>query len=102
MHFRSQKKILTEVLLSDPIESEKDGGELSLMDTLSCSDDIAESLYEKDACMQLHHCILTELDTRERQIICLRYGIPDGRQALTQREVATHCGISRSYVSRRH
>lgn len=37
---------------------------------------------------------------RERKIIFMRYGIPDGKKEYTQREVAAKLGISRSYVSR--
>ena len=36
---------------------------------------------------------------REKEIIILRYGLK-GYQPRTQREVAKHLGISRSYVSR--
>ena len=39
------------------------------------------------------------LADREREIVCLRYGLY-GRRPLTQREVADRLGISRSYVSR--
>ncbi|MEG2455438.1 MAG: sigma factor-like helix-turn-helix DNA-binding protein, partial [Oscillospiraceae bacterium] len=37
--------------------------------------------------------------TREATIIALRYGL-DEKAPRTQREIATQCGISRSYVSR--
>ena len=47
----------------------------------------------------LTHFIESELNVRERDIIVLRYGLC-GYQPLTQREVAKHLGISRSYVSR--
>ena len=40
------------------------------------------------------------LTPRERKIIFMRYGIPDGKKEYTQREVAAKLGISRSYVSR--
>ena len=43
--------------------------------------------------------IESKLDERERKIVILRYGL-SGQKALTQREVAIHLGISRSYVSR--
>ena len=39
------------------------------------------------------------LDSREKQIVVLRYGLK-GYKPLTQREVAAYLGISRSYVSR--
>ena len=41
----------------------------------------------------------SDLDERERQIISLRYGVCGG-EILTQRDVASRLGISRSYVSR--
>jgi len=39
------------------------------------------------------------LSEREAKVISLRYGL-DGEGPRTQREIATACGISRSYVSR--
>ena len=39
------------------------------------------------------------LDTREQQVIALRYGLNDGKE-LTQSEIAEKLHISRSYVSR--
>ena len=41
----------------------------------------------------------TLLSGREKEIIVLRYGLM-GYEPKTQREVAKHLGISRSYVSR--
>ena len=42
---------------------------------------------------------LTKLNTREREIMELRYGLKGGEEK-TQREVATLLGISQSYISR--
>ena len=39
------------------------------------------------------------LSEREKEVICLRYGLYGGREC-TQREVAERLGISRSYISR--
>jgi RNA polymerase sporulation-specific sigma factor len=39
------------------------------------------------------------LDSREREIIELRYGL-NGKEELTQKEVADKLGISQSYISR--
>ena len=57
-----------------------------------------------DVDMRVHTTRLMELvrdrlDEREREIITLRYGL-EGYKPLTQREVAAHLKISRSYVSR--
>ena len=51
------------------------------------------------ACRKVRHCVATCLTDRERSIITLRYGLDD-RPPRTQREIASRCGISRSYVSR--
>ena len=39
------------------------------------------------------------LDEREKFIMVRRYGLR-GHKAMTQREIAVLCGISRSYISR--
>ena len=39
------------------------------------------------------------LTDREREIICMRYGLSGDRE-ITQREIGNMLGISRSYVSR--
>ena len=42
---------------------------------------------------------LSELPQREQEIIWMRFGL-NGRQELTQKEVAQKLGISQSYISR--
>ena len=58
-----------------------------------------EHLQADEVSRALRRCIGEVLDAREAEIIRLRYAIGGG-EALTQRETAQHCGISRSYVSR--
>ena len=99
MYFRGQRKSATDVSLSDYIETGKDGTALSLMDVICSEDDLFEQLSDKEIYAKLYEKIDECLDERERRIILLRYGIGN-RQALTQREIAAMCGISRSYVSR--
>ena len=48
---------------------------------------------------KLRKLVDSALDGREREIIILRYGLK-GYEPKTQREVAKHLKISRSYVSR--
>ena len=60
---------------------------------------VLEELDTRDACRKVRHCVATCLTDRERSIITLRYGLDD-RPPRTQREIASRCGISRSYVSR--
>ncbi len=99
MFFRSQRKLQGEVSLSDTLDTGGDGGSLSLMDVIRVDDTMLEDLDTKDACSKVRHCVRTCLTEREARIISLRYGL-DGREPYTQREIARHCGISRSYVSR--
>ena len=99
MYFRSRKKQACEVSLSEPIDSDKDGNVLSLVDVISCDDDMLERLELSERQQQLIKSVNTVLDERERQIVVMRYGLFD-TAPLPQREVAQKCGISRSYVSR--
>ena len=100
MYFRSQRKLQGELSLSDSLDAEGDGSALSLMDVVCVDDDMLERLDLRDACGKVRRCVETSLTPREAKIIRLRYGLDD-RQPLTQREIATLCGISRSYVSQR-
>ena len=99
MHFRSRKKQSCEVSLSEPIDSDKDGNVLSLVDVIRCDEDMMEKLEQDERQQLLLEKIETVLESREKQIIVMRYGLYD-TQPLPQREVAEKCGISRSYVSR--
>ena len=100
MFFRSGKKSAQDVFLSEPIDTDKDGNALTLMDIMSTEDNIADDLDNKIKTEKLRHYIASALDPRERTIIELRYGL-DGGNPLAQREVAARLGISRSYVSQR-
>ena len=99
MYFRSIKKLSREVSLEEPIEQSSESGTLSLMDVLRCEDHALERVESSDRGEMLFRCLHTALDARERDILTLRYGL-SGSPPLTQREVASRRGISRSYVSR--
>lgn len=99
MYFRSQRKLQGEVSLSDSLDADGESNSLSLMDVICVDDNMLEELDIRDACAKVRRCVDSCLSKREAHIIRLRYGL-DGRQPLTQREIAALCGISRSYVSR--
>lgn len=99
MYFRSQKKLQGEVSLSDSIDTDKEGNALQLMDVVGVDDTMLEDLHDRDSAIRLHQLIRERLTAREAEIIRLRYGL-GGTVPLTQREVASSFGISRSYVSR--
>lgn len=99
MHFRALKKQNGEMLLSDTIETDKDGNPLTIEDTLASSVDMAEDLEKKTEWQKVARYINEMDDEREKEILILRYGLRN-TQPLTQREVAERLNISRSYVSR--
>lgn len=100
MLLRSNKKHKNDVYLSDPIGTDKDGNELSLIDLLSEKDDTVfsqvDKSIEREKFLQFIKGVLTE---REYTVLCLRYGLK-GKRCYAQREVAKFLKISRSYISR--
>ena len=99
MYFRSLKKNCAEVSINDTIDVDKDGNPLTYLDIISVEESIEEKLDLKVHIERLRELVDRVLLPRERDIIVLRYGLK-GYQPKTQREVAKHLGISRSYVSR--
>ena len=99
MYFRSQRKLQGEVSLSESIETDKEGNALQLMDVVGVDDTMLDDIHDRDSALRLHQLVRDRLTTREAEIIRLRYGL-GGTIPLTQREIATSFGISRSYVSR--
>lgn len=99
MHFRAGKKQSNDIYLSDALEIDKDGNPLTIEDTISSPIDLAEDLETKVRWEKVAKVIKDIDDTREKEIIILRYGL-NNKKPLTQREVAQRLNISRSYVSR--
>lgn len=100
MLFRANKKYKNDVLLSDPVGSDKDGNELTLMDLLMEKEDEVFSKVEADIeSEKLLKFIEKVLTKREFTVITLRFGLKGGR-CYAQREVASFLKISRSYISR--
>ena len=99
MYFRNKKKYAQDVSFSEPIECDKDGNALSIMDMMADERSVSEDIEDKLMAENLYKTIDSELLPREKEIIYLRYGLL-GRKAYTQREVAKKLSISRSYVSR--
>jgi RNA polymerase sporulation-specific sigma factor len=100
MLIRNNKKTKGDVYLQDPIGTDKEGTEISLMDVLSDDkDSIFEIVENKMQIQKLYDKINYNLKDREKTIIQMRYGLLDGNPR-TQREIALILKISRSYVSR--
>mgnify|MGYP004562496911 FL=1 len=99
MFFRSAKKSARDVYLDEPVDTDKDGNSMSLMDIIAEDDNMVDRIEVMIHSKQLYGFIEECLDEREKEIICHRYGLY-GLKPLTQREVADKLNISRSYVSR--
>ncbi len=99
MHFRALRRTAGTVSLTEPMEADKDGSPLSLMDLISVDDTIADDLDLKQKSLKLYEYLREMEDPREKEILIKRYGLYHTRE-MTQREIAKQLGISRSYVSR--
>ncbi len=100
MTIRSNRRLKREVSLSEPIGTDKDGCEISLMDILPFDgEDVIEQVEKRLEADRIGKMIDADLDGREQLVMRLRYGMDDGI-IRAQREVAKELGISRSYVSR--
>ena len=100
MLIRANKKHKNTMSLSDPIGTDKDGNELTLIDLLfekeDCVFEAVERSVQREKLLEQIQDILSE---REYTVICLRYALKGG-VPLPQREVANLLKISRSYISR--
>lgn len=99
MYFRADKKNNKNVSLYEEISYDKEGNKITILDILKTDDiDYAEEIYKNDNIKLLQQYIKI-LTKREREIIEDRYGL-NGKDELTQKEIAKKLNISRSYVSR--
>lgn len=99
MHLRAVKKTERDVSLNETIDTDKDGNPLTLMDIMKVDDNILDVLDMKLNSKKLGQYITEELNSREKTVIILRYGL-NGKKPMTQKEIAKMLDISRSYVSR--
>lgn len=99
MYFRNLKKTAQDVYISDPIDTDKEGNTLTLIDVIADEGDISDKIDTRIKLERLREILGDTLDRREKKIIELRYGL-SGNKELTQREIAAMLKISRSYVSR--
>ncbi len=100
MLIRSGKKHKNTISINDPVGTDKDGNELTVIDLLAEKEENVFSTVEKNIQREKFIYILKGiLNIREYTIINLRYGLEDGCP-MPQREVAKKLSISRSYVSR--
>ncbi|TYP71087.1 RNA polymerase sporulation-specific sigma factor [Paenibacillus methanolicus] len=100
MHLRSLKKTKKDVSLYDPIGTDKEGNEITLIDILGSEQgDVAERMLPKhvfceNVLVQLKiekskiYKNLDILDDREKEVVVGRFGLITGGEERTQREIA--------------
>ena len=99
MQLRKSSKIKNDISLDKPLSEDYDGNQLVLADIIPSDEDVEVSAVEEPGNKQLIDVLISRLNSREREIMILRYGLM-GQEELTQREVAVKLGISQSYISR--
>lgn len=101
MYLRRNNKTRLEVSIDEPLNVDWDGNELLLSDILGTDEDVISRDLEDEVERKLLKLAVSKLNSRERKIVELRFGL--GREEgaeMTQKEVADYLGISQSYISR--
>ena len=99
MYLRRSNRIKGEVSIDEPLNKDGDGNELLLSDILGTDPDITSRRIEDEVDKSLLKASIEKLNSRERNIMELRFGFISGTEK-TQKEVADMLGISQSYISR--
>ena len=99
MFLRKSVNRRREISIDEPLNRDGDGNELLLSDILGTEPDSVIRPLEDDVDRRLLRSALARLGDREREIICMRFGL-EGKREMTQKEVAESMGISQSYISR--
>ena len=100
MRLRQERKEVREISLYEPIGTDREGNEISLMDVIRIDEEnVLLNVIRAESLRNINDLFTEILDDREQQVIALRYGLYDN-QELTQKEISNLLHISRSYVSR--
>jgi RNA polymerase sporulation-specific sigma factor len=99
MYLRRNCKLRFEVSFDEPLNIDWDGNELLLSDILGTETDTVYRQIEDEADKELLSTALKRLNSREKKIMELRFGLNNGVEK-TQKQVADMLGISQSYISR--
>lgn len=100
MRLRQERKEMREISLYEPIGTDKEGNEISLIDIIRVDEEsVLHDVIVSDHIRHISDLFYQELDEREQAVICMRYGL-FGHPELTQQTIAQKLKISRSYVSR--
>ena len=100
MSLRTEKKLVGEVSMEEPLGRDREGNERTVMDLVGTdAEEIFEEVRRSMEGERLRVWMDRTLKKREKLVLSLRFGL-DGAAPLTQQQVADRIGISRSYISR--
>ena len=99
MYLRKTKKTKTDISFEESLSFDSDGNELHLEYILGTEDNIVTKPLEDEYDKKVLREELDKLDDRDKEIMQMRYGL-NGKDELTQKEVAKRLNISQSYISR--
>ena len=99
MYLWKTKKTKTDISFEESLSFDSDGNELHLEDILGTEDNIVTKPLEDEYDKRVLREELDKLDDRDKEIMQMRYGL-NGKDELTQKEVAKRLNISQSYISR--
>lgn len=98
MFLRKANKSINDLSLDDTLVNDDEGNNLTLGEMIPDTKIIADEVELKDQKDYLKQAI-SKLNDREQLIMSMRYGL-NGKDELTQKEVADTMNISQSYISR--
>ncbi len=99
MYLRKTKRKKSEVSFEASLSFDSEGNELHLEDVLGTEKDIVTKNLDEELDKKILNTEINKLNKRDKEIMTLRYGL-NGKEELTQKEVAELLGISQSYISR--
>ena len=99
MYLRRMSRLHREVSFDEPLNTDWEGNELLLSDILGTDSDVVYKDIETGVEKELLRGALRRLPERDRRIMTMRFGL-DGKEEMTQKDVADVLGISQSYISR--
>ena len=100
MYLRANKHNAQNVSLFQAVGIDKEGNEVTLLDTLySENDEVGRHIEEAETVQLVYKVMRACLSVREQRIVIQRYGL-FGHDKVPQRAIAAAEGISRSYISR--
>lgn len=100
MYIRKIAGLKSEISLDEPLNVDWDGNELLLSDILGSDEDDVIKTIEAEEEHKMILSAVNKLPPRDREIICMRFGLGEFKKEKTQKEVADILGISQSYISR--